>query len=229
MPKDTFLRLPAEKRDRFVDEAITEFAERPFAEASLSQIAARAGIAKGSVYQYFEDKLDLYRWLLVDEVPRRKRAFLAAGPVGVGFYERLESSIERGMAFLVEHPLLARLSAAAADPSANAHVRGLHRAVCEAGHVELRDLLAEGLASGAIGAGVDLDAATRLAAAVIGPGLTEVVLDELGADLHTVLANDRLRKKLGPKLRAHLARTTTTFLRTGLSSGMSPPSTKTEE
>jgi hypothetical protein len=52
--------------------------------------------------------------------------------------------------------------------------------------------------------------------AVIGPGLTEVILDELGSDLHTVLADDALRRKLGPRRRARLARTAVTFLRSGL-------------
>ena len=74
MPKSTFFGLPEERRDRLVREAIAEFADRAYAEASLSQIARRARIPKGSVYQYFEDKLDLYRWLLTEEAPRRKRA-----------------------------------------------------------------------------------------------------------------------------------------------------------
>ena len=118
MPKPTFFRLPADRRDRLVDEAILEFADRTYAEASLSQIAQRARIPKGSFYQYFEDKLDLYRWLLTEEVPRRKRAFLGAGAAkdeDTTFWARLETQIERGMGFLVEHPHLARLSAAAAD------------------------------------------------------------------------------------------------------------------
>lgn len=56
-----------------MNEALAEFSDRPYIEASLSQIARRARIPKGSVYQYFEDKLDLYRWLLTEETPRRKR------------------------------------------------------------------------------------------------------------------------------------------------------------
>src|SRR4051812_20001589 len=184
MPKTTFHNLPVERRNRLVREAVVEFAERSYAEASLSEIARRARIPKGSFYQYFEDKLDLYRWLLTDEVPRCKREFLGVGASDGDFWVRLETTIERGMAFLVEHPRLARLSAAAADPSAMPEVRGLHRAICEAGVGELRAVLEYGASSGALARGVDLDVATRLVATVIGPGLTDVVLHELGAELH---------------------------------------------
>ena len=45
MPTSTFLNLPADKRGRIVELAIEEFSERPYAQASLSRIVARAGIA----------------------------------------------------------------------------------------------------------------------------------------------------------------------------------------
>lgn len=217
MPKSTFFGLPEERRGRLVREAIAEFADRPYAEASLSQIARRARIPKGSFYQYFEDKLDLYRWLLTEEVPRQKRAFLGAACLEGDFWARLEAHVEGGMAFLVEHPHLARLSAAAADPTATVEVRGLHKAICEAGAAELRALLEEGIASGAVrSADTSLEVATRLVAAVIGPGLTEAVLQELGAELHDVLASDALRKQLGPKRRRRLAQQAVQFIQRGL-------------
>ncbi|MCP3137392.1 TetR/AcrR family transcriptional regulator [Pyxidicoccus xibeiensis] len=216
MPKDTFFRLPDERRARLVHEAISEFADRSYTEASLSQIARRARIPKGSMYQYFEDKLDLYRWLLTEEAPRRKREFVgAAASAGGDFWERLETFIERGMAFLVEHPHLARLSAAAAAPTALVEVRGLYKAICEAGLVELRAVLEEGAASGALHA-PDLDVATRLVATVIGPGLTDLVLQELGAELHEVLASDALRKRLNSRRRRALAHQAVLFIRGGL-------------
>src|SRR6478752_10124117 len=106
MPTPTFFALPEERRERLVREAITEFSERTYAEASLSQIAQRARIPKGSFYQYFDDKLELYRWLLTEEVPARKRAFVGSLDPSLPFWNRLEEHIERGMGFLVEHPRL---------------------------------------------------------------------------------------------------------------------------
>jgi len=221
MPTPTFFRLPDARREPLVEEAIAEFAERPYAEASLSELARRARVPKGSVYQYFEDKLDLYRWLLTEEVPRRKRDFLGESGAHGDFWERLETRIERGMAFLVEHPLLARLSAAAAAPTANAEVRGLHKAICEAGIDELRALLAEGAKAGALSA-PDLDVAARFVSTVIGPGLTDVILRELDAELHEVLASDALRARLGPARRRALARQAVQFIRGGVGAPPAP-------
>jgi AcrR family transcriptional regulator len=222
MPTSTFFALPEERRDRLVREAVAEFSERAYAEASLSQIAQRAQIAKGSFYQYFTDKLDLYRWLVTEEAPRHKREFIGRvrGPAARSgdFWTEFETLIERGMAFLVERPRLARLTAAAADPSANTDVRGLHKAICEAGIDELRAQLEHGLASGAIqNPELNLDVATRLVAAIVGPGLTDVVLSELGAELHEVLASDSLRQRLGPARRKRLAQQAILLIRSGLS------------
>jgi AcrR family transcriptional regulator len=64
MPKQTFLNLPEEKRQAFLEIALEEFADHDYNTASVSKIVEKAGIAKGSVYQYFEDKQDLFLYLL---------------------------------------------------------------------------------------------------------------------------------------------------------------------
>ncbi len=64
MPKDTFFNLPDDKRSLICDVAVEEFAEYSFDQASVNRIVAKAGIAKGSFYQYFDDKQDLYMYVL---------------------------------------------------------------------------------------------------------------------------------------------------------------------
>ncbi|MGI6609073.1 MAG: TetR/AcrR family transcriptional regulator [Limnochordia bacterium] len=64
MPKETFFNLPAAKRERVVEAALEEFATRSYHEARVTAIVDAAGIAKGSFYQYFEDKKDLFRYLM---------------------------------------------------------------------------------------------------------------------------------------------------------------------
>lgn len=64
MPKQTFLNLSEEKRKAFTEIALDEFANNDYNTASVSKIVEKAGIAKGSVYQYFEDKQELFMYLL---------------------------------------------------------------------------------------------------------------------------------------------------------------------
>lgn len=64
MPKDTFFNLPPEKRDKITDHALEEFALHDYRTASLTRIVEKAGISKGSMYQYFEDKKELYLYLV---------------------------------------------------------------------------------------------------------------------------------------------------------------------
>ncbi len=64
MPKQTFQNLPKEKQKIFFEIALLEFANNDYNTASISKIVEKAGIAKGSVYQYFEDKQDLFLYLV---------------------------------------------------------------------------------------------------------------------------------------------------------------------
>lgn len=64
MSSETFLRLPEEKRSRFLEAAWQEFTEFSFADASISRIVRHARIPRGSFYQYFVDKEDLFTYLL---------------------------------------------------------------------------------------------------------------------------------------------------------------------
>lgn len=75
MCTETFLRLPEEKRGRFLEAAWGEFTRVKFADASINQIVRHAGIPRGSFYQYFADKEDLFYYLLEDIQAQVVRAF----------------------------------------------------------------------------------------------------------------------------------------------------------
>ena len=60
MPTQTWVNLEAGKREQITQAALSEFAHHPYSQASITALVRRLGIAKGSVYQYFEDKEDLY-------------------------------------------------------------------------------------------------------------------------------------------------------------------------
>lgn len=61
MPKETFLKLPQEKKEKIIKAAKNEFKRAPLEQASIKNIVEDAGIARGSFYQYFESKEDLMR------------------------------------------------------------------------------------------------------------------------------------------------------------------------
>jgi len=63
MPSPTFTSLSASKRSAFVARFLLEFSNNSFDEASISRVVKELGIAKGSVYQYFSGKLDLFLFL----------------------------------------------------------------------------------------------------------------------------------------------------------------------
>ncbi|MGE5631871.1 MAG: TetR/AcrR family transcriptional regulator [Caulobacteraceae bacterium] len=68
MPKDTFFNLSAEKQEKIVRAAISEFLKHGFEKGNVGDIAKSAGVAKGSMYQYFENKKELFiysvRWAM---------------------------------------------------------------------------------------------------------------------------------------------------------------------
>ena len=64
MPANTFFKLPYYKRARIIKAAFKEFNENTLEEASINNIINNSDIARGSFYYYFNDKEDLYFYLL---------------------------------------------------------------------------------------------------------------------------------------------------------------------
>nr|WP_319475083.1 TetR/AcrR family transcriptional regulator [uncultured Sphaerochaeta sp.] len=64
MPKPTFFNLDKEKRNQIIAVSLEEFSEHTFEEASVNTIVKRSKISKGSLYQYFDDKKELYLYLI---------------------------------------------------------------------------------------------------------------------------------------------------------------------
>ncbi len=64
MPKQTYFKLSEAKRKQIEAVAIDEFTAHSYEAASISSMVAQAGIAKGSFYQYFDGKEDLFMHLL---------------------------------------------------------------------------------------------------------------------------------------------------------------------
>ena len=68
MPRPRFDKLSTGQQAAILDAAAAEFAANGYAAASLNRIIEAAGISKGSLYYYFDDKEDLYAHVLRREI-----------------------------------------------------------------------------------------------------------------------------------------------------------------
>lgn len=127
MPRITFANLPEEKRDPVLHAALEEFSRCSYHTASVNVICRNAGIPKGSFYQYFENKQDLYVHLMLT-VLDKKHAMLRESLENSGtihFKDRLKALYAAGYSFAAAHPLLDGLGsrfAAETDPVVTAPV-----------------------------------------------------------------------------------------------------------
>ena len=105
MPKDTFNNLDSSKKAMIVKAFITEFTLNPYDEASISKVVKQIGIAKGCVYQYFDNKLDLYIFLMNECVTEKARYVNIDRKDFMDFWAYFRKLYEAGYQFDAEHPL----------------------------------------------------------------------------------------------------------------------------
>jgi AcrR family transcriptional regulator len=106
MPKQTFFNLPADKRETIINAAVDEFAEYGLENASTNRIVKNSGIAKGSFYQYFEDKQDVFMHLL-SVLEREKMDFFKGmhpPSTHMDTFEYFRWMIKAGMEFNSAYP-----------------------------------------------------------------------------------------------------------------------------
>ncbi|QUR65985.1 TetR/AcrR family transcriptional regulator [Mycobacterium spongiae] len=165
MPTVTWARVDPVRRAAVVQAAEAEFGAHGFSQGSLNVIARRAGVAKGSLFQYFADKRDLYAFI-ADVASQRVRSFMEdlireLDP-NRPFFEFLTDLLDGWVAYFAEHPRERALHAAATlevDADARVSVRSvLHRHYLEV----LRPLVRDANARGDLRADADTDALLSL-------------------------------------------------------------------
>ncbi len=107
----TFRHLPPDKQERVLDAALDEFAERGYHQASLNRLVAQAGIAKGSLYQYFPKKEGIFHHIFQHALTlvRRTLTQVKEETLEEDLFTRLEKSLLAGVRFLREHPRIYNL------------------------------------------------------------------------------------------------------------------------
>jgi len=127
-----------EARERILEVAIDLFSTQPFAEVTISDIAAAAGMAKGSVYRHFTSKEELLE-AVINELVSDTASRFAAAMRGLGGSSGLAARPDEAaevFAGLVARamPILLELGARAAKGNNSSHVlaRPVLRTLAEA-------------------------------------------------------------------------------------------------
>ena len=98
------------RRAEILDAAYRVFAERGFEQATMAEIAAAAGVAKGTLYLYYPSKQDIYdaalRQSVVDVDARTKAALGGARTVS----EKIQAFIDTKLRYFEEHGDFFRIS-----------------------------------------------------------------------------------------------------------------------
>lgn len=100
MPKQTFFNLSTEKQDTLIQAAKKEFSRVALHEASIANIIKEAEIPRGSFYQYFEGKEDLYYYLLNQMSEENNKHFMKClkereGDIFETFIDSFQLMVER--------------------------------------------------------------------------------------------------------------------------------------
>lgn len=100
---------PGDKRERIIEAAIRVFAERGFYHARVSEVAAEAGVAGGTIYNYFRNKDDLLICLFEDRMEAILADFRAELEGIESVADRLRRFVELHLDMVARDPHLAEV------------------------------------------------------------------------------------------------------------------------
>lgn len=109
MPSNTFYNLSESKKKRIFAAAVQEFATRRFSDASINQIIKEAKISRGSFYQYFKGKEDLYLYVLTEIGKEKMSIALPQQPETEDFFDTYLHMVRDILAWAREHPQYSKI------------------------------------------------------------------------------------------------------------------------
>ncbi|MFY2858607.1 TetR/AcrR family transcriptional regulator [Mycobacterium sp. THU-M104] len=133
---------PQQRREQLLDVGAAMFAERPYEEVCVDQIAARAGVSRALLYHYFSSKRDLY----VSIFKRGTNRLLARAnhDPQLPLAKQLAAGVESYIQYFADHPFEAiaiNRGALADDPEIQAIISDELNIV---GKCMIQQLVAEG-------------------------------------------------------------------------------------
>ena len=95
MPKETFLNLGEEKQENIMRAAISKFSSLGYEKSNMGDISKTAGVAKGSMYQYFENKKELFLYSIqwcIDLLMKKYNKFIISPDKNINIFDYLYDS-----------------------------------------------------------------------------------------------------------------------------------------
>jgi len=179
------------RREAILDAALAVFAERGYEAARLDDMAARAGVAKGTLYLYFKDKEALFEALVrgaVSPVLGKVGAAVAApGMTAAGILELFFAMFQKEV-LGTKRKLLLRLIISE-GPRFPALAEFYYREVVSQGLKLMRTVARHGIASGELSS----DALARFPQLIVAPLLMTVIWDGLFSKIDPLDVPDLLR------------------------------------
>lgn len=99
----------SEKKGRIVAAAMDIFGERPYDQVKIEDIADRAGVGKGTIYEYFVSKEELFAAILDAGFQEYFRELLAAAVAPLPATAKLKAVFGRHLTFISQHASAARI------------------------------------------------------------------------------------------------------------------------
>jgi AcrR family transcriptional regulator len=169
MPRPTWANLDAGRRERVLHAAMAEFGRHGYSGGSLNVIARDAGVAKGSLFQYFDDKFDFFAHV-AEYTSLRVYAAMEGSlepPPDGSVVEHFSRLVDLWIEYMAAHPLERAVTAATTmelDPAVRKAVREpVHRLYAKG----VRPLLDAAVTRGEFRADADLDALLSLLVLVL--------------------------------------------------------------
>lgn len=98
-----------DKRDVILDAAVKVFSRRGYHRAKMEEIALEAGIGKGTIYEYFDSKLNLFQEMLERSRDIYYNSLVDDKQENLSFKERLRAVFLSHINFCREHKELTRV------------------------------------------------------------------------------------------------------------------------
>ncbi len=104
MPKATYFKLSEAKQNQIIQAGMNGFSKASFNEVKISSIIKEAKIPRSSFYDYFDDKLDLFKYLIGIIGEAKKKYFEEVLDQNTDFFDYLSSILKAGAKFAASKP-----------------------------------------------------------------------------------------------------------------------------